>query len=157
MNKMLIAGSIALLTGPLAATTAMAGDPSEGETNFRQCASCHGLVDPEGNVIQRLAPTGPNLYGVIGRQAGAYEGYTRFSSHLVEAGEQGLVWDKESFLAYLDNQTGFVREFLGDDRARSNMNHRLRGSGEDIYAYLAQFSDLDEGDPDTEDGAESDN
>ena len=139
MRKILMLGAAALLTAPLGGTAALAGDPEAGEQSFRQCASCHGIADPDGNVIQRLAPTGPNLWGVIGRQAGAYDGYERFSASMVEAGEQGLVWDEENFVAYLDNQTGFLREYLDDNRARGNMNHRLRGSAEDIYAYLATF------------------
>ncbi len=137
--RSILTTAAALMALPMMTAPALAGDPDEGEANFRQCASCHGIVDPDGNVIQRLAPTGPNLWGVIGRQAGAYEGYERFSDAMVEAGEQGLVWDEDSFVAYLDNQTGFLREFLDDNRARGNMNHRLRGSAEDIYAYLATF------------------
>ncbi len=139
MRKILMLAAAALMTGPLGGTAALAGDPEAGEQNFRQCASCHGIVDPEGNVIQRLAPTGPNLWGVIGRQAGAYEGYERFSSAMVEAGEQGLVWDEETFVAYVEDPVGYLREFLDDSRARGNMNHRLRGSAEDLYAYLATF------------------
>ena len=128
------------LVGAMTSTPALAGDPDAGEANFRQCASCHGIVDPDGNVIQRLAPTGPNLWGVVGRQAGAYEGYERFSDSLTTAGEAGLVWDEENFGAFLDNQTAFLRAYLDDNRARSNMNHRLRGSAEDLFAYLATFT-----------------
>ncbi|WP_246028969.1 c-type cytochrome [Roseinatronobacter bogoriensis] len=131
----------ALMTVPFAAQAEPTGDAAAGETNFRQCAACHGIVDPDGTVIQRLAPTGPNLWGVVGRQAGAYEGYARFSGAIVAAGEEhGVVWDEETFVAYVDDPSGFLREVTGDPRARSNMNHRLRGSAEDIYAYLAQFS-----------------
>lgn len=118
---------------------AQAGDAAEGEQGFRQCASCHGIASPEGEVIQRVSPTGPNLWGVAGRQAGTYEGYARFSGAIVAAGEAGVVWDEENFVAFVNDPSGFLREVTGDSRARSNMNHRLRGSAEDIYAYLAQF------------------
>lgn len=138
--RSILTAAAALMALPMMTAPALAGDPEAGEANFRQCASCHGIVDPDGNVTQRLAPTGPNLWGVIGRQAGSYEGYERFSPSMVEAGEQGLVWDEENLVTYLDNQTAFLREFLGDNRARSTMNHRLRGSAEDIHAYLATFS-----------------
>ncbi len=130
----------ACLLAPVAAQAQATGDASAGEQNFRQCASCHGIVSPEGEVIQRLAPTGPNLWGVAGRVAGAYDGYARFSSSIVAAGaEHGVVWDEEAFVAYVNDPSGFLREVTGDSRARSNMNHRLRGSAEDLYAYLAQF------------------
>ncbi len=131
----------AFLTAPFAAQAEPTGDADAGESNFRQCASCHGVVDPDGTVIHRLAPTGPNLWGVVGRQAGSYEDYARFSSAIVAAGEEhDVVWDEESFVAYVNDPSGYLREVTGASRARSNMNHRLRGSAEDIYAYLAQFS-----------------
>lgn len=131
----------AVMIAPFAAQAEPTGDAAAGEQNFRQCASCHGIVSPEGEVIQRLAPTGPNLWGVVGRQAGAYESYTRFSNAITAAGEGGLAWDEESFVAYVNDPSGFLREVTGDSRARSNMNHRLRGSAEDIYAFLAQFGE----------------
>lgn len=138
MTRLTTAAVAALMLSPLAA---QAGDPAAGEQNFRQCASCHGIVDPDGTVIQRLAPTGPNLWGVAGRQAGAYEGYARFSNAIIAAGaEHGIVWDEANFVGYVEDPSGFLREVTGDSRARSNMNHRLRGSAEDIFAYLAQFS-----------------
>ncbi len=131
----------AVMAVPFAAQAEPTGDADAGEQNFRQCASCHGVVSPDGEVTHRLAPTGPNLWGVVGRQAGAYEGYTRFSSAITAAGEDGLVWDEESFVAYVNDPSGFLREVTGDSRARSNMNHRLRGSAEDLFAYLAQFGE----------------
>jgi len=121
------------------ANLAQAGDAAAGEQGFRQCASCHGIASPDGEVIQRVSPTGPNLWGVAGRQAGAYDGYARFSGAIVAAGEAGTVWDEANFVAFVNDPSGFLREVTGDSRARSNMNHRLRGSAEDIYAYLAQF------------------
>ncbi len=141
MSKLKSAAIAAFLVAPFAAQAEPTGDADAGEQNFRQCASCHGVESPDGETFHRLAPTGPNLWGVVGRQAGSYEGYTRFSSSMVEAGEEhGLVWDEESFVAYLQDPSGYLREVTGDSRARSNMNHRLRGSAEDLYAYLAQYS-----------------
>lgn len=121
------------------ASLAQAGDADAGEQNFRQCASCHGIASPEGEVIQRVSPTGPNLWGVAGRVAGTYDGYARFSNAIVAAGEAGTVWDEANFVAFVEDPSGFLREVTGDSRARSNMNHRLRGSAEDLYAYLSQF------------------
>ncbi len=142
MNRFKSVAIAALVVVPFAAQAEPTGDADAGEQNFRQCASCHGIVTPDGTVIQRLAPTGPNLWGVVGRQAGSYEGYARFSASMIAAGEEhGIVWDEANFVAYLEDQSGFLREVTGDSRARSNMNHRLRGSAEDLYAYLAQFAE----------------
>lgn len=132
----------ALLATPFVAQAEPTGNAAAGESEFRQCSSCHGVVDPDGTVIHRLAPTGPNLWGVAGRQAGAYDGYARFSGPIVSAGaEHGVVWDEVNFVAFVSDPSGYLREITGDARARSNMNHRLRGSAEDIYAYLAQFGE----------------
>ncbi|TVP72867.1 MAG: cytochrome C [Rhodobacteraceae bacterium] len=139
MSKLKTLAVAAFCVLPFTAVAEPTGDAAAGEGEFRQCAACHGIVDPDGTVIQRLAPTGPNLWGVAGRQAGAYEGYARFSSAIVAAGEAGTVWNEESFVAFVNDPSGYLREVTGDARARSNMNHRLRGSAEDIFAYLAQF------------------
>lgn len=142
MSKIKTLAVAACMLAPFALHAEPTGDAAEGARNFQQCVSCHGIADPDGNVIHRVRPTGPNLWGVVGRQAGSYEGYTRFSAAMVAAGaEHGLVWDETSFVAFLQNPAGYLREVTGDARARSNMNHRLQGSAEDIYAYLASLTD----------------
>ncbi|MGY6550110.1 MAG: c-type cytochrome [Roseinatronobacter sp.] len=138
MTKLKQIALAGLLLAPLTGQ-AQAGDPAAGAESFRQCASCHGVVAPDGTVIHRLAPTGPNLWGVAGRQAGSYDGYARFSGSIVAAGEAGVVWNESNFVAYVNDPSGFLREATGDSRARSNMNHRLRGAAEDLFAYLSQY------------------
>lgn len=133
-------GIAAMVATPLVGGAALAGDAAEGERSFRQCASCHGIVADDGTVIQRLARTGPNLWGLPGRQAGVDEEFRNYSNGMVAAGEQGLEWDEESFSAYLANQTQFLRDYTGDNSVRSNMNHRLRGEAADIWAYLVSVS-----------------
>jgi cytochrome c len=137
--KLKAAALVAFCALPLSANAQATGDAAAGESNFRQCTSCHGIASPDGEVTHRVAPTGPNLWGVAGRVAGAYDGYSRYSSAMQAAGEAGITWTEENFVAYVTDPTGYLREVTGDARARSNMNHRLRGSAEDIYAYLAQF------------------
>ena len=127
------------ICAPAVASAQASGDAAAGEQSFRQCASCHGIVAPDGTVIQRMSPTGPNLWGVAGRVAGSYDGYSRYSSAIKAAGEAGIVWDEANFVGFVGNPTEYLRGVTGDNRARSNMNHRLRGSAEDLYAYLAQF------------------
>ncbi len=134
----LMAVSAASMT--LAGWAAYAGDPEAGEAQWRQCRSCHMITAPDGDVIQRGGRVGPNLYGIIGQQAGAVDGF-RYSAELVQAGNDGLVWDEESFVAYVEDPTGFIREFTGDSSARSPMNFQMRSGAEDMYAYLATFSD----------------
>ena len=52
-------------TGPLAA---MEGDADAGAKVFRKCQACHS-VEPGQNRV------GPSLFGVVGKEAGAAEGF----------------------------------------------------------------------------------
>jgi cytochrome c len=62
--------TLALLLASLGAGTAGAADIAKGQAAFvRQCAICH-TIDKGGD--NRL---GPNLFGVIGRRAGAVPGF----------------------------------------------------------------------------------
>jgi cytochrome c len=134
----------------LAPLSSLAGDPEAGKTLFASnCANCHVVVNEAGETLAgRAARTGPNLYGVIGRQAGTYEGF-RYGPSLVEAGQKGLVWDEETFVAYVQNPNAFLRSYLGNNRARGNMAFQIRNEAQarDLYAFLATFSEAAEGEP----------
>jgi cytochrome c len=145
---------IAAFAGALLASPALAqdGDAAAGEDAFRQCASCHAVIDPEGNVIAGRANvrTGPNLYGVFGRPAGSVEGF-RYRPDIVAAGEGGLVWDHDSLTAYLQNPGGFLSETLGKT-ARSGMAFQVRDPQQaaDLAAFLAAHSPEAEGEGEEE-------
>mgnify|MGYP005993351169 CR=1 FL=1 len=115
------------------------GDAAAGEKEFNKCKACHAIVDDAGEMIQRGGQIGPNLYNVVGRQAGSLEDF-RYGDSLVEAGENGLVWDQASLAEYLKDPTDFLRTTLDDNRARSNMAFKLRKGSEDVAAYLASVS-----------------
>jgi cytochrome c len=127
----------------LSPVAALAGDAEAGATVFqRQCANCHVVRNEAGEVLAgRNAQQGPNLYGVVGRQAGIYPDF-RYGASIVEAGAAGLVWDEASFSAYIENPNTFLRTFLNNNRARGNMAFQLRDAGQraDLYAFLATFS-----------------
>ena len=112
-----------------------AGDVAAGEQVFRKCKACHAIADDAGNVIQKGGKTGPNLYGIVGKSAASVEGY-KYSKSMVAAGEAGLVWDEEHFVAYVQNPSKFLKEYLDDSKAKSKMTLKLRKGMEDIYAYL---------------------
>ncbi len=118
------------------------GDAAAGEQVFRQCQTCHAVVDAEGTALAGRAQvrTGPNLYGVAGRTAGTVEEF-RYSDSMVAAGEQGLVWDEASFVAYVLDPTPYLREYLGDDSARGNMTYKVRSEDDakNVYAYITSL------------------
>jgi len=134
--KLMIATAAMMLAGSGAA---FAQDVEAGEREFNKCKSCHMIVAEDGTEIVRGGRTGPNLWNVIGRQAGTVEDF-RYGDAIVEAGEQGLVWNEETFTAYVQDPKGFLAEYLDDSSVRSKMSFRLRNGMEDVYAYLASVS-----------------
>src|SRR6056297_4134308 len=65
-----------------AAPAAHAADAAAGEKTFAKCKSCH-MIEGGGETIVRGGKVGPNLYGIVGRQAGSVEDY-RYGDSLVE-------------------------------------------------------------------------
>lgn len=134
------------LTLALAAAPALAQDPTgdaaAGEAAFRQCQSCHVVQDAEGNTLAgRNGRTGPNLYGIAGRTAGAVEDF-RYSDLMEEAEEAGLVWNEETFAAYVQDPTTYLREATGEDGGRSNMTFKVRKPEDavNLWAYLVSLA-----------------
>ena len=74
-----VAGSVLL------ATPVVAGDAAKGEKVFRRCKACH-YMDKEKN------KTGPHLVNIIGRAAGAVEGYKYSGQFSAVLGCSGLLW-----------------------------------------------------------------
>ncbi len=117
------------------------GDAAAGEKAFRQCVACHVVVNDAGETLAgRNAKVGPNLYQSPNRSAGAVDGF-RYSKSMAEAGEKGLVWSEETFVPYVQDPTGYLREYLGDSKARGSMTHKVRKEQEaiDVYAYLVSL------------------
>ncbi|WP_282181417.1 c-type cytochrome [Aliiroseovarius marinus] len=122
----------------LSGTAFAEGDAAAGEKDFKKCKSCHTIVDDAGEVIFKGGKTGPNLYGVVGRQAGTVEGF-KYGNSIVDAGAAGLVWDADSLAAYIKDPKGYLKEVTGDSKAKSKMTFKW-GKPENIIAYLATFS-----------------
>jgi cytochrome c len=118
----------------LSAGAVQAADPALGEAEWRQCRSCHMISSDAGGLIQRGGRVGPNLYAIVGRPAGVADGF-RYSAELVEAGQAGLVWTRENFVAYIQDPSGFMSAYLGRN-VRSPMNYQMREGAADMFAYL---------------------
>ena len=74
------------------------GDLANGQSKFALCRSCHTIAEGGPNM------TGPNLYGVFGRKAGAVADYNY--SDAVKAA--GFVWDGEHLDKWLADPRGFM-------------------------------------------------
>ncbi|SFR53640.1 cytochrome c [Yoonia tamlensis] len=138
MKVITIAAGLAAFATPVFAE----GNAAVGEEQFnRQCVACHVVRNDSGEVLAgRSARTGPNLYGIEGRVLGTMEDF-RYGDAIVALGGTGATWDEESFVAFVQNPTAYLREATGDNRARGKMAYQVRDPQEaaDIYAFLATF------------------
>ncbi|MEP3538432.1 c-type cytochrome, partial [Ascidiaceihabitans sp.] len=103
------------LAAPAFADGHSTGDAEAGEKAFKKCKACHMISDGD-NVIYKGGKSGPNLYGVIGRQAGALEGY-KYKDSIMAAGEAGLVWDEANLAEYVVDPKKFLQTYLDDKKA----------------------------------------
>lgn len=74
-----------------ASATHAAGDVSAGGALFNRCAICHSNTRAGPNKL------GPGLYGVVGRKAGTYPGFS-YSAAMKHA---GFVWTSAKLNDYL--------------------------------------------------------
>lgn len=128
MNKLLVSAGLA--AAMIAASPALAdGDPAAGEKVYKKCKVCHMVGEDAKNRV------GPVLNGVMGRQAGALDGY-RFSAAMTKAGENGLVWTEAALDEYLakprDVVKGTKMAFPGLKKEKDRQN---------VIAYIKQYSE----------------
>lgn len=104
------------------AYASLTGDPANGEQLFRQCSVCHA-VDAG---VNRL---GPSLHGVVGREAGAVEGFSYSAANR----DSHLVWTEDQLYTYLRDPRGTIpgttMAFAGmaDPQERADLIAYLRG------------------------------
>jgi cytochrome c len=90
----------ALLAAPAAYASDPEGDAANGKELFmtRGCPACHGVTKEDNSKV------GPNLVGVVGRQAGTTQSLLGPSENLKK---YGVIWSAET-----------LNEFLADPNAK---------------------------------------
>lgn len=133
--KRLLTATVTLAA--LAAPAFAEGDAAKGEKEFKKCKACHTITADDGTVIYKGGKTGPNLYGVIGRTAGTYEGF-KYGDGLADAAAAEFVWTEEALAEYVEDP----KEWLGKQgyAAKSKMSYKLKKGGDDVAAYLASVA-----------------
>lgn len=100
-------------------------DVGKGEKVFGKCRACHKVEDGEN-------ATGPHLYGIVGRDIGAADGFG-YSGAL---SEQANVWTPENLNAFLENPKGWA--------PGTSMGYAGLKSPEDRANLIAWLDTLDE-------------
>ena len=92
----LTAGAVTLALRP-ALPAVGDGDAAKGEKVYGKCKTCHELTTAKNKV-------GPTLQGVIGRKAGAVEGF-KYSEAMLNS---GVVWDAATISEYVAKPKEFI-------------------------------------------------
>ena len=127
-----------MMPASLSAQTSQAdyvGDAVEGEKVFKKCKACHKLGEKAKNA------TGPVLNNIIGRMAGSFMGY-KYGKSMIQAGQNGLVWNEEEIFNYITNPKKYLRKVLDNKKAKAKMKFKLKKESDrkNVIAYLKRFS-----------------
>ncbi|WP_119304939.1 c-type cytochrome [Dongia deserti] len=122
---MMLRAMMAAVALSAAAAPAMAADPAAGEKAFAVCKACHRVGEGAKNGV------GPMLNGVVGRQAGAVEGYN-YSDAMKES---GITWDEANLAEYIKAPKTKVP---GNKMVFAGVKDDAKIA--DIIAYLDQFN-----------------
>lgn len=112
----------------LNAVQSQAQDVAKGEKAFKKCMACHAVGEDAASKV------GPVLNNVLGRRAGAFEGYS-YSQGMTDAGAGGLVWNEETLAVYLADPRKTVK---GTKMAFGGI--KKPDEVTDLIAYLKTFS-----------------
>lgn len=123
---MRITSLVSFVALALASSAAVAdGDAAKGKKIFNKCKACHA-VDAEKNKV------GPHLVGIIGRTAGAVDGF-KYSDAMKGS---GVTWDEETIAAYLTDPKGYIE---GNKMVFPGLKKEDQIA--DVIAYIKEASD----------------
>jgi len=101
IKNVAVAAAIAVVVAFGAGFTAnSAYAAADGAKIFKKCKACHSF---DKNKI------GPSLAGIVGRKAGAVDGY-KYSKAMKKAAEGGLVWNEENLDKFLTKPKKFMKK-----------------------------------------------
>ena len=111
----------------MASGSAFAGDPAKGQKAFMsKCNVCHSAA--QGDKKKKV---GPNLYGVVGRKAGALPGYKKYK------GLKGadFVWDDANLDELITDSKKLFKK-IGGKKSRMVVKNKDASERADIIAHL---------------------
>jgi cytochrome c len=103
------------------------GDATKGKAAYAKCAVCH-QIGPGAKTL-----VGPELNGIVGRQAAAVTDYASYSPGLKQLGTQNFIWSQENLDKWIADPKAIVPD--------SPMSLSFQGIADaqeraDIIAYL---------------------
>ena len=98
MRKYRLPVVIAAIAMSLTFSAADAADVKKGKKVFKKCKACH-YVDQEKN------KSGPHLVNIVGRAAGAVDGF-KYSKAMAGS---GLVWDEATLAGFLAKPKKYLK------------------------------------------------
>lgn len=127
MRKFRLVGfSSALLvaaSGPVFAE----GDAAKGKAAYVKCAICH-QIGPGAKTL-----VGPELNGIVGRQAAAIADYAMYSPGMKKLGAEGFVWSPENIDKWIADPKAMIPDSPMSLAFQGIMDAQERA---DIIAYL---------------------
>lgn len=111
--------------GPDFAEVYAAASAADGEGLWRACSACHALEQGDNGI-------GPHLYGVVGRDVAAAEGFG-YSGSLIAVAD---VWAPEALNLFLENPRGYAPGTAMTYNGMRKIEDRA-----DLIAYLDSLDD----------------
>ena len=110
---MMLAASVTWLGQAVAQVAESDPEFVKGRSLYNRCRACHA-IKPDTRSLSR----GPNLWGVVGRKAGAAPGYADYSQAMLKS---NVIWTPETIDKYLANPKAYMpnnlMNFIGVPKA----------------------------------------
>jgi cytochrome c len=118
----------ALMLGTSGPVAFAEGEAGAGQKVFAKCKACHLAGEGAKHRV------GPHLNEIIGRRAGSLDDF-KYAPAMVAAGDDGLVWSKETLKAFLQDPKAVVK---GTKMAFAGL--KSDDDIADLIAFLTSFS-----------------
>lgn len=101
------------------------GDAIKGKKAYFKCVACHTVEEGGRHKV------GPNLFGIIGKEAGTNPTYEKYTDVIKDS---GIIWTEDALDMYITNSERFIP---GNKMACGGIKDAQERA--DIIAYIKSF------------------